>query len=116
MGGSSSVNAFGVAPPASVQRLASTSLSYSEHTSSVEPAFEERMRAAVHAKRVIKTKKATGRPSHVHEVLNMQDFNKMVTAEKDQLVVVRFFAPWCRVSDSQRLLKLCNMHTTNDLI
>mmetsp|Transcript_13860 Transcript_13860/g.22967 ORF Transcript_13860/g.22967 Transcript_13860/m.22967 type:complete len:242 (+) Transcript_13860:113-838(+) len=98
-----STNGFGVAPPSSVQRLGSTSLSYSEHMQtldksrvSVEPGFEERMREAVKVKRATKTNKATGRPGHVHEALTMKAFNKLVTEEKDQLVVVRFYAPWCR--------------------
>lgn len=98
-----STNGFGVTLPSSVQRLGITSLSYSEdvHASdkslvSVEPGFEERMREAVQVKRATKAKKATGRPGHVHEALNMKAFNKLVTEEKDQLVVVRFYAPWCR--------------------
>lgn len=95
---SSSVSAFGVvtAPQHQLSSPSSSSLSYTDNT--VEPGFEERMRAAVHPP-PLKKKKAAGRPSHVQEVLNMEQFKEQVTAEKDQLVVVRFFAPWCRVSD-----------------
>ena len=39
-----------------------------------------------------------GRPAHIQEVMTMEEYNKVVAAEKDQVVVVRFYAPWCRVS------------------
>ena len=39
-----------------------------------------------------------GRPSNVIEVTNLQDYKKCVADEKDRIVVVRFYADWCRVS------------------
>ncbi|KAI2511906.1 hypothetical protein MHU86_2422 [Fragilaria crotonensis] len=39
---------------------------------------------------------APGRPAHIQEVMTMDEYNKVVAAEKDQVVVVRFYAPWCR--------------------
>ena len=39
-----------------------------------------------------------GRPDHIHEVITMEEYDAVVAAEKDQVVVVRFYAPWCRVS------------------
>jgi hypothetical protein len=42
--------------------------------------------------------KMPGRPEHIQEVITMEEYNAVVAAEKDQVVVVRFYAPWCRVS------------------
>ena len=39
-----------------------------------------------------------GRPAHIQEVMTMEEYNKVVAEEKDQVVIVRFYAPWCRVS------------------
>ena len=50
------------------------------------------------ASRVMKRVAAPGRPAHIQEVMTMEEYNKVVAQEKDQVVVVRFFAPWCRVS------------------
>ena len=44
------------------------------------------------------TLRMPGRPDHIHEVITMEEYDAVVAAEKDQVVVVRFYAPWCRVS------------------
>lgn len=104
-----STNGFGIAPTPPSKRQGSTSLSYSEHHTitkpsatvkrdlAIQPGFEQRLHTAAQIKPPIKIKKASRR-SHVLEVLNMKEFKQVVTEEKYQIVVVRFYAAWCRVS------------------
>ena len=35
-------------------------------------------------------------PSNVHEVTTLDEYKKIVGEESDQVVAVRFFAPWCK--------------------
>lgn len=37
-----------------------------------------------------------GRPSNVIEVTSLEDYKTIVADEKEKIVAVRFYAPWCR--------------------
>jgi len=65
---------------------------------SVEDAaeFENNLKATVQAS-AKPAVKAPGRPDHVQEVNSLEEFQQVVAEEPDKLVVVRFYAPWCRV-------------------
>jgi hypothetical protein len=64
------------------------------------PSFESRMRDAVQMPRrvVPAVQKVPGRPAHVQEIITLEDYQRVVAEEKEKMVVVRFHAPWCRVS------------------
>lgn len=105
-----STNGFGVAPTSPAQTQRSTSLSYSEHHTitnpaiavtpdlAIQPSFKKRLQTAPYIKPTVNTKTASKGPSHVLKVLDMKEFEQVVAEEKDQIVVVRFYASWCRVS------------------
>lgn len=57
--------------------------------------FENRMKNVVQRNT---QKKKSSRPDNVQVVKTMDEFNKVVGEEPEKLVVVRFHAPWCRVS------------------
>lgn len=59
--------------------------------------FTKRMRNIAVPKK-IPERAPPGRPSNVIEVTTLQDYKKCVAEEKDRIVVVRFYADWCRVS------------------
>lgn len=65
-----------------------------------EPSFQTDVLGPAGSRRAPRptTLKMPGRPDHIQEVITMEEYNAVVAAEKDQVVVVRFFAPWCRVS------------------
>jgi hypothetical protein len=60
--------------------------------------FEERMRSALNKPKQKQTATDPARPQHIHQVLNLQEYKQQVANEKEKIVVVRFYAPWCRVS------------------
>ena len=74
--------------------------------------FEERMRGiALGRKRRLKIEKEpnlngskTNRPRNLQVVETLDEYKKIVGEEKEKLTVVRFFATWCKVSDSVYLL------------
>ena len=81
----------------SVLNLSSASLMESQPKS-----FEERMREMVNGGR----KKSTGSttvdnesklPTNVKIVKTLEEYRRVVGGERDRIVVVRFFAPWCKV-------------------
>lgn len=88
-------------PSITYSRPSRTSTSYSNDTdppfSSNEgagkPSFASRLRTAA-----LKTEqqKVQKKSSLVQEVTTLQDYKKVVADEKDRLVVVRFYAKWCR--------------------
>ena len=43
-------------------------------------------------------KKTSANP--IQEILTMKEYNSVVMEETEKMVVVRFHAPWCRVSPS----------------
>jgi len=43
-----------------------------------------------------------GRPSNVKVVHTLEDYKMAVGDERDKLVVVRFYATWCKVSAMER--------------
>jgi thiol:disulfide interchange protein len=93
-----STDAFMVSPPSSQLR---TSLAYASGGAlqPPSPSFGSRVIEAVQApKRTAPTIKARERPPLVEQVMTMEDFKSIVADEKDQIVVVRFYAHWCRVS------------------
>ena len=62
--------------------------------------FEERMRNLVRRqKQKEKVRKGERLPSNVKVVQNLDDYKRIVVDEKERIVVVRFFATWCKVSD-----------------
>lgn len=80
----------------SVLNLSSASLMESQPKS-----FEERMREMVNGGR----KKSTGSttvdnesklPKNVKIVKTLEEYRRVVGGERDRIVVVRFFAPWCK--------------------
>jgi hypothetical protein len=38
------------------------------------------------------------KPKSIVEVTNAEEYEKIVMGEADRVVVVRYYAPWCRVS------------------
>jgi hypothetical protein len=60
--------------------------------------FSRRMRSIAVPKKLPQHVAAPGRPSNVMEITTLQDYKKHVADEKDRIVVVRFYAKWCRVS------------------
>ena len=63
------------------------------------PSIESRIRQKVQSRPTApRTQKAPSRPAHIEEVKTMAEYNSVVAGEKDQMVVVRFHATWCRVS------------------
>lgn len=82
-----------------------TSLGYIDNTMDRPSDFAKRMRSNVTPTKVPK-KVSPGRPNNVVEVVTLQDYKTIVADEKDQMVVVRFYAPWCRVSFEWCLLSV----------
>jgi len=46
------------------------------------------------------TSRLASREPTVRSILTVEDFEALVLEEKEKLVVIRFHAPWCRVSRS----------------
>ncbi|CAJ1952715.1 unnamed protein product [Cylindrotheca closterium] len=66
--------------------------------SSSPPSFQERMRGVLNEESErarIATRKKQSMPQNVFEVETLQAYQKLV-ASNNKLVVVRFYAPWCR--------------------
>jgi thiol-disulfide isomerase/thioredoxin len=113
-----SADAFMVSPPSSSSSSSQlrTSLAYaSDGTlqpypsspsfgSRVIEAVKARTSSAVRSRTATTTKNKTttpGRPAHVEEVMTLAEYKSIVSDEKDQIVVVRFYAPWCRSCKAQ---------------
>ena len=66
------------------------------------PTFEDRMRTLVQPRRSRPTKQQTRSndkmPANLQIVNTLEEYKVAVGDEKERLVVVRFFAPWCKVS------------------
>lgn len=72
--------------------------------------FEDRMRDLVIGGRKKKTvieEKSKLLPANMKIVTSLSDYKKVVGGERDRIVVVRFFAPWCKV----RLDNRCFIHS-----
>mmetsp|Transcript_28112 Transcript_28112/g.68466 ORF Transcript_28112/g.68466 Transcript_28112/m.68466 type:complete len:272 (+) Transcript_28112:284-1099(+) len=67
--------------------------------SATRRSFQERMRGVLSkekAKVRIATQKSQSMPRNVHEVETLDDFKALLSSCHNKLVVVRFYAPWCR--------------------
>jgi hypothetical protein len=60
-----------------------------------DPKFEERLKKYMEGQSRTAVKKTSG---PIQEVLTLEEYQKVVMEESDKMVVVRFHAPWCRVS------------------
>lgn len=78
--------------PASKLRLSSALVERSK-----SPSFEERMRKLVAGKQRKDKEIAKKLPPNVKIVRTLEDYKRIVVGEKKRIVVVRFFAPWCKV-------------------
>jgi len=47
-------------------------------------------------KRKLGMKKNNGKPSYIHRISTAQEFHKIVEGEDEKIVVVRFYAHWCK--------------------
>ena len=70
-----------------------------------ESNFEKRMRTMLEEQKVAKKTAATQQvnkipTSVIQQVLSLEEYKSVVMEETDKIVVVRFHAPWCRVSPS----------------
>jgi hypothetical protein len=74
-------------------------------TTPTPKSFEQRMRElALSTQQSRQSKKLEiQRPSVVHVVESLQDYKRVVGDEKERIVVVRFHATWCRVSQLQSI-------------
>jgi hypothetical protein len=61
--------------------------------------FEDRMRGMVLGGRKKKqaTKEKQQLPQNIKVVRNLDEYKTVVGGERERIVVVRFFAPWCKV-------------------
>ena len=57
--------------------------------------FAKRMRNLALPNPPPKNKAISGRPPNVIEVTSLEDYKQVVGEEKDKIVAVRFYAPWC---------------------
>jgi hypothetical protein len=67
---------------------------------STRQSFEERMRNAVlggRTKEVTPNTKATAMPVNLKIASSLDDYKRIVGGERERIVVVRFYAPWCKV-------------------
>lgn len=79
----------------------------------VESSFEERLRS-IALKPVEPPKSPVGAPKHVRTVDSVLEYKKEVIDEQEQIVVVRFYAPWCRACKSvERFYWAMVKHTPN---
>jgi hypothetical protein len=101
------IQAFSPSMPVSTADATSRGVLYStmntsrRYANSADPQmsdFSRRMRNIAVPKKLPKHVAAPGRPSNVMEVTTLQDYKRHVADEKDRIVVVRFYAKWCRVS------------------
>lgn len=77
---------------------------------STRQSFEERMRNAVlggRTKEVTPSTKATTMPVNLKIASSLDDYKRIVGGERERIVVVRFFAPWCKVRSLLRLVRRC---------
>ena len=84
-----------------IQSSSTLEVSSSSLMESTPKSFEERMRDLVMGGRTT-TAKPTGSsdsklPKNVKVVKTLDEYKKVVGDERDRIVVVRFFAPWCKV-------------------
>jgi thiol-disulfide isomerase/thioredoxin len=71
----------------------------SPRSSSPQSSFQERMRGVMNEENErarIATRKKQSMPQNVFEVETLADYKALVGEESSKLVVVRFYAPWCR--------------------
>jgi len=73
-----------------------TSRSYSIE---VEPSFEEKLRRII-AQPTHPPKSPIGAPKHVRTVDSLVEYKTQVIDEENDIVCVRFYAPWCRACKS----------------
>jgi hypothetical protein len=101
------IQAFAPSMPVSSADTTSRGILYStmntsrRYANSADPQmsdFSRRMRNIAVPKKIPEHVVTPGRPSNVMEVTTLQDYKKHVADEKDRIVVVRFYAKWCRVS------------------
>lgn len=74
---------------------------------STRQSFEERMRNAVlggRTKEVTPSTKATTMPVNLKIASSLDDYKRIVGGERERIVVVRFFAPWCKACKAIRPL------------
>ena len=66
---------------------------------STRPSFEDRMRNIVQGQRktVPVTKKPSNMPENIQIATSLDEYKQIVGGERERIVVVRFYAPWCKV-------------------
>jgi len=82
--------------PPSLRSKPALSMSSALMERSKAPTFEERMRNVVLGNRKKKKDIANKLPENVEIIRTVDDYKRIVVDEKDRIVVVRFFAPWCK--------------------
>ena len=97
---SSSCSAF--APPHVSQRSSSTNGAHLSMASTLmespRQSFEDRMRNAVLGGRSKElTTKSETMPANLKIASTLDDYKRIVGGERERVVVVRFYAPWCKV-------------------
>ena len=83
-------------------RMSSVAVAGVEFKGRRRSSFKDRMRNIVVKDRGqsadAKVGEKNGRPSNVKECATLDDYKVVVGDERDKLVVVRFYATWCKVS------------------
>lgn len=80
--------------PTVVMKISATSLIENQPKS-----FEDRMRDMIQGgrKKPVDEAANTKMPKNVMVVKTLEEYKHVVGGERDRIVVVRFFAPWCKV-------------------
>jgi hypothetical protein len=60
--------------------------------------FAKRMKNIIKKDAQKSQKRMKGAPKNLMRLKTLEDFKKVVGGKKDQIVVVRWYAPWCKVS------------------
>lgn len=104
----------------SVSSFSASTAFHSIHTGGTQPAFQRALRHPISPSKIAvsissdqftiaqfedsnddlkeqtKKIKQSKKPSFLHAVTTAQEFKKLVTDEKEKIVVVRFYAEWCK--------------------
>jgi thiol:disulfide interchange protein len=94
---------------ATVASYANSAIEDHRHPAAPASSFQDRMRRMVEQRQV----KPKPRPnSLIKEVVTLEEFKQTVVDDAEDMVVVRFYAPWCRACKAMApgYLKLAKVH------
>ena len=90
----------GFVPPSFRQSAVKLSMASSFLMESPRQSFEDRMRNAVlggRSREPSPASKMANLPENIKVATTLDEYKKIVGGERERLVVVRFYAPWCKV-------------------